>query len=243
MPTLPPTPKQFLWKGLSENLVTKLKPKTMRSIITDPPFGVNNQSNSATTPEGKAMARKILNDETPEIAMRNFTEVMTNLQPAMMDESDIYVFTSYQVLEEWMTFTRELFAQWGYQRKALLVWEKDGPGQGDLKSWGMGCEFILYFKRGSREPTAKRRNNVLHFSQVRPGDLIHPHEKPLDLLQALLKYSVSPGEWAIDPYGGSCSLARAARLCDRSAICIEGDPFNYELAEKSFAMNDGAMAF
>src|SRR4051812_26259906 len=98
----------------------------MRSIITDPPFGVNNQSNSATTPEGRRMARKILNDETPEIAQANFRLVMTNLMPAMMDNSDIYVFTSYQVLETWLGFTNKLFQPYGYEQKALLVWEKDG---------------------------------------------------------------------------------------------------------------------
>lgn len=237
------TAKQFLWKGLSEELVQRLKPKTMRSIITDPPFGVNNQSNSAVTPKGKEMARKILNDETPEVAQANFRLVMERLMPAMMDDSDIYVFTSYQVLEEWLGFTRLLFATYGYKQKALLVWEKDGPGQGDLDSWGMGCEFILYYKRGSRTPTAKRRNNVLHFPQVRPDKLVHPHEKPLPLLETLLKYSVGPDEWAIDPYGGSCSLVRAARNCDRSGISIEGDPMNFELAQQAFNQTVGAMDF
>jgi adenine-specific DNA-methyltransferase len=235
------TANQFLWKGMSENEVKRLKPKTMRSIITDPPFGVDNQSNSSVTPEGKDFAQKILNDESPEIAQANFRLVMTNLMPAMKDESDIYVFTSYQVLEEWLGFTRLLFAPYGYERKALLVWEKDGPGQGDTDSWGMGCEFILYYKRGSRVPTAKRRNNVLHFPQVRPDKLIHPHEKPLPLLETLLKYSVGPEEWAIDPYGGSCSLIRAARLCNRSGISIEGDPRHYDNAEAAFAAAGSAM--
>ncbi len=224
---------QDIWHGMSEELVKKFKPKSIRSIITDPPFGVNNQSNSAVTPDGRKMARKILNDSTPEIAQANFRLVMQNLMPAMMDESDIYVFTSYQVLEEWLTFTRELFAQWGYDRKALLVWEKDGPGQGDLNSWGMGSEFVIYFKRGSRVPTAKRRNNVLHFPQVRPDKLIHPHEKPLQMLEALLTYSVGVGEWAVDPYGGSGSLALAGRNVERNVICIEGDEFNYEMARKA----------
>lgn len=233
--------KQFLWKGMSEDMVQRLKPKSMRSIITDPPFGVDNQSNSSVTPEGKEFAQKILNDESPEVAQANFTLVMKNLMPAMMDDSDIYVFTSYQVLETWLGFTNQLFTPYGYKQKALLVWEKDGPGQGDVDSWGMGCEFIIYYKRGSRVPTAKRRNNVLHFPQIRPDKLIHPHEKPLPLLETLLKYSVGENEWAIDPYGGSCSLIRAARLCNRSAISIEGDPRHYDKAEAAFAAAGSAM--
>jgi adenine-specific DNA-methyltransferase len=100
------------------------------------------------TPDGKKMARKIANDETPEIAMATFERVMQTMIPGMKDESDIYVFTSYQVLEEWLDFTRVLFQPYGFVRKAIGTWEKDGPGQGDLETWGMGCEFILYYKRG-----------------------------------------------------------------------------------------------
>ena len=215
--------------------------RMIQSVITDPPFGVNNQSNSAVTPEGKAMARKIANDDTPEIAMATFEKVMGTIVPGMKDESDIYVFTSYQVLEEWLEFTRVLFAQYGFQRKAIGVWVKDGPGQGDLNTWGMGCEFILYYKRGKRELSGKRTNLIFNDSQVRPADLIHPHEKPTVLLRRLIEHSTSKGDFVVDPFGGSGSLARAARECDRSAVCIEFDEFNYKQAKKALESGPTAL--
>lgn len=223
-----------IWHGDSAELGKRFQAKRqIRSVITDPPFGVNNQSNSAVTPDGRAMARKIANDETPEIAMATFERVMRTIIPGMMDESDVYVFTSYQVLEEWLRFTRQFFEPFGFERKALLTWEKDGPGQGDLNSWGMGVEFAIYFKRGSRVPTAKRRNAVLHYSQIRPDKLIHPHEKPIDLLRGLIEYSAAPGEFVVDPFGGSGSLVRAAKACGRSAVAIEYDKLNYDMALKA----------
>lgn len=205
--------------------------RNVRSVITDPPFGVNNQSNMAVTADGKANARKIANDESPEIAMKVFTDVMQSLIPGMHDESDIYVFTAHQVLEEWLVFTRQLFEPFGFKRKAILVWEKDGPGMGDLESWGMGCEFVLYFKRGSYRGPAPRRNNVLHTPQLRPGDLTHPHEKPTALLDTLLQHSTRPGDLVVDPFGGSGSLARAAREAGRSGISIELDEHNWQRAK------------
>lgn len=222
-----------IWHGASEDLAPRFHAKKrIQCVITDPPFGVNNQSNSAVNPDSRKLARKIANDETPEIAMATFTRVMEATIPGMKDESDIYVFTSYQVVEEWLSFTRELFAPHGFTRKAVLVWEKDGPGQGDLDSWGMGCEFILYYKRGRRPYTDKRRSNVLHFPQLRPNKLIHPHEKPEPLLEALIKPSTSPGDFLWDPFGGSGSLVRAARNVGRSAIACEFDEFNYQTALK-----------
>jgi adenine-specific DNA-methyltransferase len=188
-------------------------------IITDPPFGVDNQSNMAKTAEGKMQARKIANDESPEVAIRTFKSVMESLLPATTDDSDLYVFTSYQVLDEWMVMTREFLAPYGFRRKAILVWEKDGPGMGDLNSWGMGCEFILYFKKGNRPSSDTRRNNVLHIPQLRPSDLIHPHEKPLPLLELLIKHSTSRGDFLVDPFGGSGSLVRAAQPLWAQCCC------------------------
>lgn len=219
-----------IWHGDSIELVKRFKPGTIQSIITDPPFGVDNKSNMAVTEAGKGYARKIANDESPEQAMSVFTQVMTNLIPAMKPDSDIYVFTAHQVLEEWLTFTRNLFSPWGYSRKAIIVWQKDGPGMGDLNSWGMGCEFILYYKRGNREMTDTRRNNVIAVPQLRPGQLIHPHEKPEALLELFIKHSTSPGDWIVDPFAGSGSLVRAARALRRPSIGIEYDEYNHRLA-------------
>lgn len=233
---------QQIWQGDCTILGDRFKTKrNIKSLITDPPFGVNNQSNSAVTPEGKAAARKIANDESPEQAMEIFHEMWSVFQRGMRDDSDIYVFTSYQVLEEWLNFTRVLFQPQGFERKALLVWEKDGPGQGDLNTWGMGMEFCLYFKRGNWVCNDKRRNSVLHVPQIRPSDLIHPHEKPVPLLELLIQHSTVPGDLVVDPFGGSGSLARAARATGRSAVCIELDALNVRLATEKLESSSDAM--
>jgi adenine-specific DNA-methyltransferase len=229
-----------IWLGDSIELVKKFKPETIQSVITDPPFGVDNQSNMAVTEAGKEYATKIMNDESPEQAWSIFSQVMENLIPALKQESDIYIFTAHQVLEEWLSWTRVLLGDHGFTRKAVLVWQKDGPGMGDLQSWGMGCEFILYYKRGSRERTDARRNNVLSFPQIRPGELIHPHEKPEPLLELLVKHSTSPGDWIVDPFGGSGSLVRAARKLGRNSIGIELDPVRHERAIKKLNGGEGA---
>jgi site-specific DNA-methyltransferase (adenine-specific) len=195
----------------------------------------------AVTAEGKQYARKIANDESPEVAMATFTSVMGAIIPGMQDESDIYVFTAHQVLEEWLVFTKGLFEPHGFRRKAVLVWEKDGPGMGDLNSWGMGCEFILYYKRGNRQASDQRRNNVLHVPQLRPGELIHPHEKPLPLLEMLIRHSTDRGDFVVDPFGGSGSLVRAAKRVGRSAVGIEYDEYNWRTAVEKLENESGGM--
>jgi DNA modification methylase len=230
-----------IWQGDSIELCKKFQAKKrIKSVITDPPFGVDNLSNMAVTTVGKQYARKIANDENPKVAKETFAAVMGSVLPGMMDNSDIYVFTAYQVLEDWLGFTRGLLHPYGFERKAILIWEKEGPGMGDLQSWGMGIEFILYFKRGNWEGHT-RRNPVLHVPQLRPNELIHPHEKPTALLGLLIKHSTDPGDFIVDPFGGSGSLVRAARELDRSAVAIELDEFNYKKAMEKLKAQSGGL--
>jgi adenine-specific DNA-methyltransferase len=218
-----------IWPGDSRELCKRFK--WVDCIITDPPFGVDNVSNMAVTQSGKAHATKILNDETPEQAIEIFKGVMSELLPKLRDNADCYVFTSHQVIKEWLVMTDEFMPQFGLKRKAILFWEKDGPGMGDLEvPWGMGMEFILFFQKGRRLKTGTRRNSVIRGPQIRPDKLIHPHEKPQWLLELLLKQSTMPGDFVVDPFGGSGSLALAARNTERNAVCIELDPKRYESA-------------
>ncbi len=216
-----------IWHGDSIELCKKFKPNSVDCIITDPPFGVDNLSNMAVTDGGKRYATKIANDESPEIAIRVFKEVMDSLLPAAKPDCDMYVFTAYQVLAEWLSMLDNYCAKYGFKRKAVLVWEKDGPGMGDLDSWGQGHEFIIYLKKGKADRYAPRRNGVLHIPQLRPNQLIHPHEKPTALLEVLIKHSTPKGAFLVDPFGGSGSLVRAARNCERNAVAIELDEERY----------------
>lgn len=196
----------------------------------------------AVSQSGKEYARKIHGDESPEQAIKIFKDVMTVLLPKTKEHSDCYIFTSYQVLSNWLSMTDNFMPKFGFNRKAVLVWEKDGPGMGDLECpWGMGSEFILFFQRGRREKSAKRRNAVLHVPQIRPGDLIHPHEKPVPLLEMLIKASTLEGDFVVDPFGGSCSLVRAARSCGRSSVAMEYDHKNCELAINKLESGEGSL--
>lgn len=222
-----------IWFGDSVELCKRFQPKRMvNCIITDPPFGVDNKSKSATTSAGRANARKIANDQSPEQAIEVFNNVMDSLCPATVDECDMYIFTSYQVLELWLGVARGL-SRHGFYQKAMLVWQKYGPGQGDLDYWGMGMEFILYLKKGHRPRSGPRRNAVMYFEQIHSKKLLHPHEKPQELLEALVTFSTDPGDFIVDPFAGSGSLVRCAKMLGRNSIGIEVDETNFHIAHNA----------
>lgn len=230
-----------IWHGDSVELCQKFKPGSVNCVITDPPFGVDNLSKSSVTEHGKSYARKIANDEDPGTALKVFHEVMEVLLPKTSEDSDLYIFTANQVLKEWLVSLDERLARFGFNRKALLVWEKDGPGMGDLNSWGQGYEFILFYQKGKKTRNAPRRSGIIHVPQVNAKKLIHPHEKPESLLELLIKHSTFEGEFLVDPFGGSGSLVRAARNCDRNAVAIELDERNFQEASRKLVTQEASL--
>jgi site-specific DNA-methyltransferase (adenine-specific) len=60
----------------------------------------------------------------------------------------------------------------------------------------------------------------------------HPTQKPLDILDPLIRYSVPTGGTVLDPFMGSGSTLRAAKDLGRKAIGVEIDERYCEIAAK-----------
>ncbi|HEY9367543.1 site-specific DNA-methyltransferase [Streptomyces sp.] len=77
--------------------------------------------------------------------------------------------------------------------------------------------------------TRLTRSVIQHPSMWRRG-AIHPTEKPIGILDPLIRYACPPGGLVVDPFAGSGSTLDAARAAGRRAIGIEA---NEAYAEKA----------
>lgn len=75
----------------------------------------------------------------------------------------------------------------------------------------------LYVDDGSRLMRSVIAVRNLH------GSAQHPTEKPVGILDPLIRYACPPGGTVLDPFAGSGSTAEAARLSGRKAVLIEAD--------------------
>lgn len=196
-----------------------LLPGTVDCIVADPPYGVDYQSRMAETPRGLEIVEDVEGDKDLAGALLSFHGVMDALKPAMADECDIYVFTRWDIVDHWMKAVRSLGH--GIKYKMLLIWNKGDPGMGDIDAnWGCGHELILYCKRGRRD-VAYRRSGIITVDKVRPRDMIHPTEKPVPLIEELVRMSTKRGDLVVDPYSGSGSTAVACQRNGRNSLSFE----------------------
>lgn len=205
-----------IWHGDARIEARRIN-QAIQCIITDPPYGVGFKSNYAILPKGKTFATEIEGDADVDGAVLLFKEVMARLVPQLAEHADVYVFTRWNILQPWIDAVTSL----GLKPTNCLVWDKQTPGLGDVVgSYGNSHEFIIYAKKG-RRPVRERRSSILSVDRVDNKNHFHPTQKPVDLLEILIRQSTDPGELVVDPFCGSASTVLAAQNIGRRCIGIE----------------------
>lgn len=226
------TTKNLIIHGDSRDYIPKIK-TPINCIITDPPFGIDYRSNSAVLPKSRAANQKIHDDDSPEKAVKTFHSIFASIIPKLADQAEIYIFTSWIVLDHWIPAVKNIthldchtgevkpWIEHNISLKMMLIWSKDEPGQGDIEAnWGCGHEIILYLKKG-RRPLPFRRSGILHHNKIPAGQNIHETEKPVGLLEPLILASTDKDDLIVDPYSGSGSTSVAAQKLGRNSLAFE----------------------
>lgn len=115
----------------------------------------------------------------------------------------------------------------------------DGRKNGKFKEWGSGLRGQNRFI--SARPSHKERykveaknypKQVLNFDVIHNSKKMHPNEKPLPLLEYLIKTYSNENSTVLDPCMGSCSCGLACLKTKRNFAGIELDPNMFSISEK-----------
>lgn len=189
-------------------------------VLTDPPYGINYQSNYRTK-----KFQKIKNDNSVNPIF------LDECNRILKDDGAIYCFTRWDVFSEWMEQFKKIF-----KVKNCIVWFKRGGGLGDLKKgYIYNHEFIIYCPQKNHRLRGKRRNDVFEFSKVSSTQYIHPTQKPIDLLCEILNRSSDVGSVVLDCFMGSGSTGVACVNTGRKFIGMELDKGYFDVAVNRIA--------
>lgn len=186
-------------------------------IVTDPPYMINYRSDYR-----KNKYEKIKNDKN---SYDLISEYFKKCNEILKDNSAIYCFCSWHNVD----FFKQEFEKY-FKLKNIIVWNKNNTSMGDLKgSYAPKHEFILFGHKGRRLIEGFRYPDVLDFK--RTNNKLHPTQKPIDLLEVLIKTSSKEGDVVFDGFMGSGSTGVACLKNNRNFIGIELDEKYFEIAK------------
>lgn len=191
-----------LYHGDCRNILPELDPVDL--VLTDPPYGINYVSNHNT---GRG-TRPITNDGA------RLSIALQRAVVPLLRTNHLLWFTRWDV---WPDVWTEI-GPW-FPLRGMLVWDKGDPGMGDLSHWGPSYELIA--SAGYGRITGGRDQSVLRYPKPPRTKRAHPTEKPLALLEYLIR-KLDPST-VLDPFSGGGSTLLAARMAGRKAIGIEVD--------------------
>jgi DNA modification methylase len=117
-------------------------------------------------------------------------------------------------------------AGWRYQN--MVVWDKGHMGMGS--GFRARHEIVLHFTAGSPAYHDLGTANVIQAKRVDAEDREHQAQKPVDLLQRLLRVICPRGGLILDPFMGSGSTGVAAILEQMRFIGVDRDAKHFETA-------------
>ena len=209
-----------LMQGDCLELMKNIPDKSVDMVLCDPPYGIGYQS--AWKPKEQRFS-KIINDEKPFV---NFIEQLPRI---IKPNGGVFIFTKWSVQQR---FIDEMTAH-GLKPQNVLIWDKVIHGMGDLKrSFGNRYESIIFHANKDFRFVEKRPTDIIRFTRVSSDKLIHPNEKPVNLLEYLIKTSTCENATILDCFMGSGSTGVACVNTNRNFIGIELDENYFNIAQK-----------
>ena len=219
--------RNVLFHGDCFELLPTLPQSCVDAVITDPPYAVSTHAadggrrqNNELGPHQEDAAVKTVGDlSLPETSFRLwFSEILRVLKPT----GRVFIFCNainYSIM------LRAAFGQFAFSK--CLVWDKT--------YFGLGAEFrpqhelIFYARCGKARAIKKYKNqsDVLRYKPVPPQKRLHAAQKPVELLENLLRYC---GPVVLDTFMGSGSTSEACTRTGHASIGMEIEKRFYDVA-------------
>ena len=187
-------------------------------IVTDPPYGI--QLDSGETKKANPHPAIYVDDHYDVMDLVALTA--KEAYRLLVSNSHAYFFFDIKAY----ALVLKLLQDAGFVVDPIpLIWVKNLSGQVNHPDsrFGSGYEACFFCRKGNRALLKQGQSNALQFDVVPSGKKIHPTEKPVALLRALIETSTVAGETVLDMFGGSGSTSEAAIQTGRNFITIEKD--------------------
>jgi site-specific DNA-methyltransferase (adenine-specific) len=176
-------------------------------IITDPPYESLEKHRKIGTTTRLKQSKSSSNMWFDVFPNERFESLLTELFRVLKKNSHFYLFCD----QETLFVVKPIAEKVGFKFWKAIIWDKVNIGMG--YHYRSRHELILFFEKGKRKLNDLGIPDVLVCKRVHRG---YPTEKPVPLLEILIKQSSETDEVIIDPFFGSGSTLVAAKSMGRT---------------------------
>jgi len=183
------------------------------TIITDPPYSSGGFQESGKTTEsiGTRSGESIALDN---LSTTGYKALVREFIPLHAKVDSVYIFTDWKMWQH----TLESVEMTGFRVRNMIVWDKMQMGMG--MPWRNQHELICYGKRTAGKINSGKYGNVLQ--SKRTGNEFHPTQKPVDIIDPLIKNTDC--KIIFEPFAGSGTTMIAAHQNNKICYATELSP-------------------
>lgn len=228
-----------IYNGDTRELIKQVESESIDLIVSDIPYTIIQGGDAKgfwrDRQMGGVMAKHGFTTGNYELVKKGkifehndikFHEYLPELYRVLKQSSHCYLMINARNLKELQQACEDA----GLIYQQLLVWDKRNATPN--RYYTNACEFILMLRKGA----AKNINDMGARNLISVPNIIgtkrHPTEKPVVLMEYLIKQSSKQGDLVLDPFCGSGSTCLAAKNTGRNYIGFEIDQNYHEIACK-----------
>ncbi len=225
--------KVQLWRGDCFEKMKKIPDGTVDLILCDPPYNLANYSTGNMTFGWRGEVNNDVADwDKKEL---NPADLLSEFKRVLAPKGNIFIFCSYNLLGKF----HEVFNS-EFDTFQFMVWHKTNPIPCIRKaSFLNSCELIVCLWNRGHTWNFSKQNEMHNFIEApicagkeRCQNPKHPTQKPLSVLEHIIKIASNPNDIVLDMFMGVGSTGVAALKNNRRFIGIELDEKYFKAAQK-----------
>lgn len=211
-----------LIQGDCMDYLSQIPDKSIDLILTDPPYNIAQYSTGNILLPG----RTALNNDLGEwdLAPIEPIKLIDDFKRILKPDGNIFIFTSYNLIGKW----HEVFDK-EFDTFQFFIWHKTNPAPKIYKNGFLNsCEMIICMWNKGHKWNFTTQNKMHNFfessicmSPERLKDPKHPAQKPVKLLEHIIKIASNENNVIFDPFMGVGSTGVAALKNGRKFIGCE----------------------
>ncbi|WP_048745906.1 DNA-methyltransferase [Capnocytophaga ochracea] len=220
-------------QGNAFDLIKQVKDKSVDLILTDPPYNIGKYSRGNI----KFDWRPEINNDIADWDKRDFNpkNIADDFVRVLKPNGNLFIFCSYNLIGQWYEALDHQFDTTTY-----MIWHKTNPTPKFFKNGFLNsCELLLCCWNKKHKWNFTVQNEMHNFfespicaGKERLKDPKHPTQKPIALLQHIIRIASDEEDLVFDPFMGVGSTGKSSLLLNRKFAGIEIDETYYNATKK-----------